>query len=115
VKIAGAPKSWENVRSYNWSPDSKRLAVTLGTTDCDYPGSANGVFVTSIDMKSQIRASTGDMSFEPIFSPDRSAISYVDFSDPQARLIRYDFASAVRTLVRIATPEDNYYRILDWK
>jgi Tol biopolymer transport system component len=115
VKIAGAPKDWENVRSFVWSPDGKHLAITLGTTDCDYPGSANAVFVTTMDSKSQVRASTGDMSFEPVFSADGSAVAFVDFSDPQARLIRYELESGIRTLIRIATPEDNSYQLLDWK
>jgi Tol biopolymer transport system component len=115
VTIAGAPKDWDNVKSFRWSPDSKRLALTLGTTDCDYPGSANGVFITSIDLKSQIRVSQTDMSFEPVFSPDGAALAFVDFSDSPARLIRYDFATGSRTLIRRATQNDNYYRLMDWR
>ena len=46
VSIGAAPKDWNNVKSFKWSPDSKRLALTLGTTDCEnYPGSADGVFI----------------------------------------------------------------------
>src|SRR5262249_40291408 len=115
VTIAAAPKDWDNLKSFQWSPDSKRLALTLGTTDCDYPGSANGVFVTSIDLKSQIRVSQTDMSFEPIFSPDGTSLAFVDFSDSPARLIRYDFATGARMLIRRATQNDNYYHLLDWK
>jgi Tol biopolymer transport system component len=117
VTIASAPKDWQNVKSYNWSPDSKRLALTLGTVDCDYPGSANGVFVTSIDFNSQTRASVRDMSFEPVFSPDGKAIAFVDFSDTDSRaqLIRYDLQTGARRLIRKATESDNYYRLLDWK
>jgi Tol biopolymer transport system component len=115
VSIGAAPKDWSNVRSFTWSPDSKWLALTLGTTDCDYPGSANGVFITSVDLKSQIRASINDMSFEPVFSPDGSAVAFVDFSDSPARLIRYDMATRARTLIQRASESHNYYRILDWK
>jgi Tol biopolymer transport system component len=75
VSIASAPKDWDNVKSFNWSPDSKRLAVMLGTTDCDYPGSANGVFVTSLDLKSQSRVSPTGMALDPVFSPDGSAVA----------------------------------------
>lgn len=114
LKIS-VPKEWDTVKSFNWSPDSKRLALTVGTTDCDYPGSANGVFITTLDLKSQIRASGGDMSFEPVFSPDGSALAYVDFSDSPARLVRYDITTGVRTLIRRATETDNYYQLIDWK
>ena len=117
VTIGVAPKDWQNVKSYSWSPDSKRLALTLGTVDCDYPGTANGVFVTTVDFTSQLRASVRDMSFEPVFSPDGKAIAFVDFSDPDSRaqLIRYELATGTRTLIRRATQADNYYRLLDWK
>jgi len=117
VTISVAPRDWQNVKSYNWSPDSKRLALTLGTVDCDYPGTANGVFVTSVDLRSQVRASVRDMSFEPVFSPDSKSIAFVDFSDPASRaeLMRYDLVSGNRTLIRRAPGSDNYYRLLDWK
>jgi Tol biopolymer transport system component len=117
VTIGVAPKDWQNVKSYSWSPDSKRLALTLGTVDCDYPGTANGVFVTTVDFKSQLRASVRDMSYEPVFSPDGKAIAFVDFSDPDSRaqLMRYELATGTRTLIGRATQADNYYRLLDWK
>jgi len=105
------------VKSYSWSPDSKRLAITLGTVDCDYPGSANGVFITSLDLRSQVRASLGELSFEPLFSLDGNSIAFVDFSDSdsRARLIRYDLATGTRTLIQRAPESDNYYRLLGWK
>jgi len=117
VSIAGAPKDWQNVKSFTWSPDSKRIALTLGTVDCDYPGSAGGVFVTTIDLKSQIRASAGELAFEPAFSPDGKAVAFVDFSDPdsRARLIRYDLATGATALIKRATDADNYYRLLGWR
>jgi len=115
MTISGAPKNWDNVKSFRWSPDSKRLALALGTTDCDYPGDAVGVFVTTIDRKVQIRASQGNMSFEPLFSPDGGSVVYVDFSDSLARLIRYDIMSGMRTRIRQASDENNYYHLLDWK
>jgi len=115
VTVASAPKDWDNVKSFNWAPDSKRLALTLGTTDCDYPGSANGVFITTLDLKSQIRASLSDMSFEPVFSPDGASVAFLVFSDSPAKLIRYDMTTGVRTLIRQATQADNYYRLIDWK
>jgi Tol biopolymer transport system component len=117
VTIRSAPRDWQNVKSYSWSPDSKRLAITLGTVDCDYPGSANGVFITSVDLRSQVRASLGELSFEPLFSLDGNSIAFVDFSDSdsRARLIRYDLATGTRTLIQRAPESDNYYRLLGWK
>jgi len=115
VTISAAPRDWNNVKSFNWSPDSKRLALTVGTTDCDYPGSANGVFMTLVDQKSQIGVSAGDMSLEPVFSPDGTALVFIDFSDSPAKLIRYDIATGNRTLFRRGSETDNFYRLLDWK
>jgi Tol biopolymer transport system component len=115
VTIRSSPKNWDNVKSFRWSPDSKRLAITLGTTDCDYPGDAVGVFVTTIDRRSQLRASQGTMSFEPVFSPDSGSVVYVDFSDSIAKLIRYDITTGMRTRIREATEENNYYHLLDFK
>lgn len=115
VTISAAPRDWNNVKSFDWSPDSKRLALTAGTTDCDYPGSANGVFMTSVDQKAQIRVSAGEMSLEPVFSPDGTALVFVDFSDPPAKLIRYDIATRNRTVFRRGSETDNSYHLLDWK
>ena len=115
VTVASAPKEWDNIKSFNWSPDSKRLTLTLGTTDCDYPGSANGVFITTLDRKSQIRASLSDMSLEPVFSPDGAAVAFVDFSDSPSKLIRYDMTTGARTLIRRATQADNSYHLLNWR
>ena len=94
-----------------------KAILTVGTVDCDYPGSANGVFVISVDLRSQVRASSGDMSFEPVFSTDNKSLAFIDFSDPDSRaeLMRYDLASGNRTLIRRAPRSDNYYRLLDWK
>jgi Tol biopolymer transport system component len=115
ITISAAPKDWDDIKSFSWSPDSKQLSLTLGTTDCDYPGSANGVFVTTLDLKSQVRASSGNMSIEPVFSPDGAFLAFVDFSDSPAKLIRYDMITGARTLIRQATQADNYYHLLDWK
>jgi len=115
VTISAAPRDWNNVKSFEWAPDSKRLALTAGTTDCDYPGSANGVFMTSVDQKSQIRVSSGEMSLEPVFSPDGAALVFVDFSDLPAKLIRYDIATRNRTVFRRGSATDNFYHLLDWK
>lgn len=115
VIIRGAPKHWEDVKTYEWSPDSKHIALTLGYVACDYPGDAADVFVTSINMRSQIRLSTSGMSFEPAFSPDGSSVAFVDFSHSPARLFRYDLANRTSTLIRGATEESNYYHLYGWR
>jgi len=115
VTIRDAPPGWEDVRNWAWSPDSKRIAVALGTTDCDYPGTASGVFVTSLDLKSQVRASTSRLSVEPAFSPDGGAVAFVDFSESPAKLLRYDLATGKLTLIRRATESENDYRLLSWR
>jgi Tol biopolymer transport system component len=55
------------------------------------------------------------MSFEPHFSPDGSALAYVDFSDSPARLFRYDIATGTRSLIRRASEAENTYRLLGWR
>jgi len=115
VTMLGAPPDWEDVKNFAWSPDSKRLAVTLGTTDCDYPGNASGIFVTTLDLKAQVRASTSPLSFEPAFSPDGAAVAFVDFSESPAKLLRYELATAQLTLIRRATERDNYYHLFGWR
>lgn len=114
VTFASAPAAWDNVKTFTWSPDGKRIALTLGTTDCDYPGSENGIFLTTVDLKVQSQISPATMSLEPVFSPDGSAIAFVDFSEPPARLLRYDLTTGEIRLIRRATQEDNYYTLLDW-
>jgi Tol biopolymer transport system component len=115
VIIRGAPENWEDVKTYEWSPDSKQIALTLGPVACDYPGDAADVFVTSVDLKFQMRLSTSGMSFEPAFSPDGLSVAFVDFSNSPARLFRYDLAGRASTLIRRATEQNNYYHLYGWR
>lgn len=115
VTFTSAPTAWDDVKTFEWSPDSKRIVLTLGTTDCDYPGSEDGVFLTTPDLKVQNQISPTNMSFEPVFSPDGSAVAFVDLSEPPARLLLYDLTTGELRLIRRATEEDNYYRLLDWR
>ena len=115
VEIRSAPKGWNDMKNFAWSPDGKNIALTLGTTDCDYPGSAAGVFLTNLSQTQQTRLSTGDMSFEPAFSPDGSAVAFVDFSSSLAKLMRYQVSSGKLSVIREATPQSNYYSLHDWK
>ena len=103
------------MKNFSWSPDGRRIALTLGTTDCDYPGSENGVFLTNLEQNQQARLSTGDMAFEPAFSPDGAAVAFIDFSQPLAKLMRYQISSGKLQLIRQATQDGNYYSLLDWK
>ncbi len=115
VTFTSAPAAWDDVKTFEWSQDGTRIVLTLGTTDCDYPGSEDGVFLTTPDLKVQNQISTATMSFEPMFSPDGSAVAFVDLSEPPARLLRYDLTTGELRLIRRATPEENYYTLLDWR
>jgi Tol biopolymer transport system component len=71
---------WTNVKDFAWSPDGKRLTVGIGTNDCDYPGSANGVFVTSLDQTVQFKLSRGEQSLRAIFSPDGKKAVFTEYT-----------------------------------
>lgn len=113
VTVKNAPG--DDMKNFAWSPDGKHIALTLGATECDYPGSTAAVFLTDISQTHQVRLSTGDMAFEPAFSPDGSAVAFVDFSNSPAKLMRYTIASGKLDLIRQASPESNYYSLRDWK
>ncbi len=70
INLSRVQQQWTNVKDFAWSPDGKHLTVGIGTNDCDYPGSANGVFVTSLDQTVQFKLSRGEQSLGAIFSPD---------------------------------------------
>lgn len=109
------PKAPPSVYNFSWSPDSQRLAIELGTEDCGSPSVDAAVFVTSVDQKVQKQISTSSPSAQPAFSPDGSAIAFVDSSHPPARLLRYDLASKTRSVIRRASTKENDYRLLEWK
>ena len=107
------PKAPPSVYNFAWSPDSRRLALELGTEDCGSPSGDAAVFVTSVDQKVQKQISTSSPSAQPAFSPDGSAIAFVDSWG--ARLLRYDLASETRSVIRRASAKENGYRLLEWK
>jgi Tol biopolymer transport system component len=74
------PKARLSVYNFSWSPDRRRLAIELGTEDCGSPSGDAAVFVTSVDQKVQKQISTSSPSVQPAFSPDGSAIAFVDSS-----------------------------------
>ena len=109
------PKAPESVYNFSWSPDSQRIALELGTEDCGSPSGEAAVFVTSVDQKVQSQISTASPSVQPVFSPDGSAVAFVDSSQIPVRLFRYDLSSGTRTLIRLASARENSYQLLDWK
>jgi Tol biopolymer transport system component len=109
------PKAPPSVYNFSWSPDSRRLAIELGTEDCGSSSGDAAVFVTSVDQKVQKQISTSSPSAQPAFSPDGSAIAFVDSSQSPARLFRYDLASGTRSVIRRASARENDYQLLDWK
>jgi Tol biopolymer transport system component len=109
------PKAPPSVYNFSWSPDSRRLAIELGTEDCGSPSGDAAVFVTSVDQKVQKQISTSSPSAQPAFSPDGSAIAFVDSSQSPARLFRYDLATETRSVIRRASTKENDYRLVEWK
>jgi len=115
VVIRAAPPEWEDVKNFAWSPDGRRIALSLGTTDCDYPGSAAGVFLTDVEQKQQLRISTSILSVEPAFSPDGTTVAFVDVSESRSKLMLYEIGSRTLRLLSEASEQANYYRLLGWK
>jgi Tol biopolymer transport system component len=109
------PKAPPSVYNFSWSPDSRRIAIELGTEDCGSPSGDAAVFVTSVDQKVQKQISTSSPSVQPAFSPDGSAIAFVDSSQFPTRLLRYDLASETRSVIRRASAKENDYLLLEWK
>ena len=106
------PKAPPSVYNFSWSPDSRRLAIELGTEDCTSISDDAAVFVTSVDQRVQKQISTYSPSIQPAFSPDGSAIAFVE---SPARLFRYDLASETLSVIRRASAEENDYTLLEWK
>lgn len=84
IKLSRVQQQWTNVKDFAWSPDGKRLTVGIGTNDCDYPGSANGVFVTSLDQTVQFKLSRGEQSLRAICSPDGKKAVFTEYTDAAA-------------------------------
>jgi len=80
INLSRMQPQWTNVKDFAWSPDGKRLTVGIGTNDCDYPGSANGVFVTSLDQTVQFKLSRGEQSLRAIFSPDGKKAVFTEYT-----------------------------------
>jgi len=109
------PKAPPSVYTFSWSPDSRRLAIELGTEGCESTSGDAAVFVTSVDQKVQKQISTSSPSAQPAFSPDGSAIAFVDSSQVPVRLVRYDLATETRSVIRRASAKENGYVLLEWK
>jgi len=110
-----APKEWEDVKGYAWSPDGNRIALMVGTVDCDYPGSAVGVFITTLDSKSQVRISKSSMALDPVFSPDGSELAFADAQEMPAKLVRYNLVTGALVPIIKGTESDNYFHLHGWK
>ena len=113
--VIRAPKDWEDVKSYAWSPDGNRIAIMVGTVGCDYPGDAVSIFLTSLDSKSQLRISTSSMALDPVFSPDGSELAFSDAQEIPARLVRYNLATGALVLIARGTESENYFHLHAWK
>ena len=114
LPIRSAPRELNDIKSFDWSPDGKQIVVTLGEIFCDFPGGASSIFLTTLDLRSQTRISASNLAIDPLFSPDGTAVAYVDYSDSPSRLFRYDLSTGTTVLIRRAE-QDAFYRLTDWK
>lgn len=116
IDLGRVQKEWTNVKDFSWSPDGKLLAVGIGTVDCDYPGAANGVLVTSVDQKRQFQLSRGAQSLRAMFSPDGKGVVFTEYSDEgtHPQLMIGDLAT--RKLTPVAhTRSDEVPTAIGWK
>jgi Tol biopolymer transport system component len=108
-------KAPESVYNFSWSPDSRTLAMELGTNNCEYPAIDAGVFITSVDQKYQMKISNASPAFEPIFSHDGSAIAFLDASQSPYRLWHYDIQSRTLKQMGKSGDQESLHRLLDWR
>ncbi len=116
IDLRRVQQAWTNVKDFAWSPDGKFLAVGIGTVDCDYPGSANGVFVTSLDQTVQFKLSRRQQSLGALFAPDGKQVVFTEYGDygTHPQLVIGELAT--RKLTPIAnTRSDEVPTALDWK
>jgi len=116
IDLSRVQQAWTNVKDFAWSPDSKFLAVGIGTVDCDYPGTANGVFITSVDQTVQFKLSRGQQSLGALFAPDGKQVVFTEYSDDEAhpQLVIGELAS--RKLTPLANTRSNEVpTVVDWK
>jgi Tol biopolymer transport system component len=116
IDLSRVQKEWTNVKDFAWSPDGKFLAVGIGTVDCDYPGTANGVFITSLDQKVQFKLSRGQQSLGALFAPDGKQVVFTDYGDygTHPQLVIGELATRKLTPIP-TTRSDEVPTALDWK
>lgn len=116
IDLSRMQKEWMNVKDFDWSPDGKFLALGIGTVDCDYPGTANGVFVTSVDQKVQFKLSRGQQSLGATFAPDGKKVVFTEYGDDGAHPQLVIGELATRKLTPVAHTRSNEVpTALDWK
>jgi len=116
IDLSRVQQAWTNVKDFAWSPDGKFLAIGIGTVDCDYPGSANGVFVTSVDQTVQFKLSRGQQSLGALFAPDGKQVVFTEYGDDAYHPQLVVGELATRKLTPIAnTRSHEVPTALDWK
>ena len=92
------------------------MLKTLDRISADITGSGMNRKRGAIRSRDTTRkTATSSPSVQPAFSPDGSAIAFVDSSQFPARLFRYDLASETRSVIRRASTKENDYLLLEWK
>jgi WD40 repeat protein len=116
IDLSRVQKEWTNVKDFAWSPDGKFLAVGIGTVDCDYPGTANGVFITSVDQTVQFKLSRGQQSLGALFAPDGKQVVFTAYGDDGTHPQLVIGELATRKLTPIPnTRSEEVPTALDWR
>jgi Tol biopolymer transport system component len=115
IDLSGVDKTLANVKDFEWSPDGKLLAAGIGTVDCDYPGSAGAVFVTSLDQKLQFKLSRSELSLQAKFSPDGKRLMFTDFGSYPPKFVIGDLSTRELTPVLGLVSGEDPDSVVDWK
>lgn len=73
-------KIMDGVYDFDWSPDSRWLAIETGSEECDYPPDDAAIFISSPDAKEHFQLSKNPPSVGARFSPDSKRVIFVDYN-----------------------------------
>ena len=101
------------VYNFEWSPDSRFLAIETGSEECDYPPDDAAVFISSADGKDQFQISKNAPSVGPIFSPDSKRVAFAESNAYQ--LVIGDISTRALIPLLKAEPRGFPPAACDWK
>jgi hypothetical protein len=98
-----APKEFDSVLDFEFSPDDRYIAVTYGVTGCDYPGDSARIYQVQLSDLSMTAVSAADhLSVQAHWSPDGHSILYTDYSGSDSPLVAIDVRSG--KITRLTNP-----------